>query len=186
MNCFYRKSIPLVFLLLCSLTASLYRQPELNRGSSLQLAAFTDPANSIHVSIQLSHLLDGSFLLSATFVAPKGYHLYSKDIVQMGFINQGHPTRLDLLTSSKMHAAGALSASAPYERYGHDPYGPPVYPEGPVTLFLPVTLPAGANGWVDDRVSLTYMACSITTCGSPTIGKLVAISIPELAAVGGP
>jgi hypothetical protein len=183
---FYRYSFPLVLLLISSLSASSTAQTGFGRGMSIQLAAFTDPDNSIRVSIQLSQSLDGKIILSATFEAPKDYHLYSKDLVQLGFTNQGRPTRIDLPPGSKMKAAGSLSASAESEIYGHDPEGPPVYPEGPVTLSIPVKLPASQNGWVDDTVSLTYMACSLTTCGSPTVGKHVNVRIPELAAIGNP
>ena len=182
----YRYLFPLVLLLLGNLSAASTPQPGFAPGASIQLASFTDPNNGVHVSIQVDHALNGNIILSATFEAPKDYHLYSKDIVQLGFINRGRPTRLDLPPGSKMKAAGSLSASVPYEIYGHDPEGPPVYPGGPVTLSLPVKLPSSQKGWVDDTVSLTYMACSKTTCGSPTVGKLVKVKIPELAAVGNP
>ncbi len=182
----YRFSLPLLIVLLSIQSASIFREPDFSRGKSIPLAAFTDPGNGIHVSLQLVYSSNGNILLAGTFLAPRGYHLYSKDIVRLGFVNQGRPTLLDLPSSSKMRATGVLAASAPTEIYGHDPEGPPVYPEGPVTLSLPVSLPSGQGGWTEDVVSLTYMACSITTCSSPTVGKQISVRVPELAALGSP
>jgi hypothetical protein len=59
----------------------------------------------------------------------------------------------------------------------YEPDGPLVYPEGPVTLTLPVSLPR-ENGWVNDEVSLTYTACSMISCKDPTIGKVIPVTVP--------
>jgi hypothetical protein len=52
-----------------------------------------------------------------------------------------------------------------------------VYPEGPVTLRLPILLPEG-EGWFDEQVSVTFMACSDGTCCPPVVGKLVTVRVP--------
>jgi hypothetical protein len=57
-----------------------------------------------------------------------------------------------------------------------------VYPRGPVTLSLPVELPPGAE-WVEDELSVTYMACSSGQCKPPVVGKVIPIRIPGAQAV---
>ena len=47
-----------------------------------------------------------------------------------------------------------------------------VYPLGPVTLSLPIDLPPGAD-WMEDELSITYMACSANQCKPPVEGKIV-------------
>ncbi len=155
-------------------------------GESLPLAAFTDASNQVSVVVRLERQLTGGTFLSATFTAPPGYHLYSKDIPRDGVYGHGRPTLIELPAGAKMRIAGPLAESVTTEIFGHEPDGPPVYPEGPVTLTVPVNLPSSREAWVADQISLTYMTCSMTTCDSPTIGKLVPVKVPSLAQVVGP
>jgi hypothetical protein len=150
---------------------------DLPPGQSLQLAAFTDAVNEVAVSVRLSHTPDGAFLLIATFTPPAGYHLYSKDIPPGGVRGQGRPTRLDLPSGAKMQAAGALAESVTASMPGYVPDGAPIYPPGPVTLTLPIRLPE-QTGWLEDQISLTYMACTEVRCTAPTVGRLVQVKIP--------
>lgn len=76
-----------------------------------------------------------------------------------------------------MHSDGILTASPEDEVTNMGMDGLLVYPAGPVTLRLQVSLPEG-SGWYDDQVSVTYEACSQTTCLTPVIGKLVAVQVP--------
>jgi hypothetical protein len=156
--------------------------PQWSGAESLQLSSFTDPINEVAVSVRLARAADGSFLLSATFTPPEGYHLYSKDIPPAGVRGQGRPTRLDLPAGAKMQAAGTLTESVGANVPGYVPDGAPIYPPGPVTLTLPVSLPEQA-GWLEDQISLTYMACTEYRCTAPTVGKLVQVNIPGAEAI---
>ena len=127
--------------------------------------------------MHLTRNLDNSFLLEALFNPPSGYHLYSKDLPLSGHNGQGRPTLLELPADSRMRATGGLTESVPSNMVGYEPDGPLVYPEGPVTLTLPIKLPL-ARGWVEDQISLTYTACTATVCKVPTVGKLIRISVP--------
>ena len=166
-----------IFLLLVLFSVSSMSQPDLGRGGSLLLASYTDPTNKVAVSIRLTHPKQGLFFLEATFIPPTGYHLYSKDLPRTGINGQGRPTLLELPSNSRMKSMGALIESVASDMVGYEPDGPLVYPAGPVTLTLPVKLPL-TNGWVNDQISLTYMACTALSCKVPTMAKLIPVSVP--------
>jgi hypothetical protein len=176
MRGFYRVILWGMMLVVFPLAACASRQT-IRPGQSISLAGFTDPANRVTVSIRLTRQTGGKVLLAATFTPPDGYHLYSKDIPRGGVRGQGRPTLIELSDVSAMRAAGPLAESVVAAPPGYNPDGPAVYPDGPVTLTLPVTLPAG-DVWLDERVSLTYMPCTALECLAPTVGRLVAVHIP--------
>ncbi len=142
---------------------------------SIALASFTE--NYVDVSIFLERNQAGSAFLSATFTPPDGHHLYSKDIPADGLEGLGRPTLLELTAESQLIAVGELTASAQAQEPDFEPKELLVYPEGPVTLTLPVELPPG-NDWIDDEIKITYMACSAYQCKPPVEGKIVQIRIP--------
>jgi len=141
------------------------------------LVSYTDPSNEVDISVNLTRTLDNHLLLEATFIPPYGYHLYSKDLPRDGDSGQGRPTLLELPSNSKMQAMGFLSESVASYMVGYEPDGPLIYPDGPVTLSLPVKLPS-IRGWVIDQVSLTYTACTAIECKVPTIDKLINVRVP--------
>jgi len=143
--------------------------------SPYQLAAFSQ--NYVAVNIFLQQDANEKNFLSATFTPESGYHLYSIDIPREGVYGEGRPTLLELIPGSQMHSIGELSASAETEVSDMGTDALLVYPAGPVTLRLQVSLPPGA-GWYDDKVSITYMACSESTCRPPVIGKKIPVRVP--------
>lgn len=153
------------------------QHPNLERGEALLLASYTDPNNDIAVSVHLRRGKDDAFSLEAEFVPPAGTHLYSKDLPQGSDDLQGLPTLLEVPSASKMQPAGMLAESVSSGIDGYELDSPLVYPEGPVSLTLPIKLPL-VSGWVKDNISLTYMACTTTYCKIPTVGKLVQVMIP--------
>ncbi len=141
----------------------------------IALASFTE--NYVGVSIFLERDPKGSPILSAIFTPSKGHHLYSKDIPVDGLEGLGRPTLLELTEGSQMTALGELIESTKAQEPDFEPKELLVYPEGPVTLSLPVKLPPG-NDWIDDKVKITYMACSSYQCKPPVEGKIVQVRIP--------
>ena len=139
------------------------------------LASFTE--NDVRVSIQLDNPQQNIYRLSATFMPPEGYHLYSKDIPLTGIDGLGRPTLLELTPNSQIKSLGELIESVEAEEPNFEPRELMVYPSGIVTLSLPIELPQGAD-WVDETVSITYMSCSERGCKAPVIGKRVNISVP--------
>jgi hypothetical protein len=144
--------------------------------SPYRLAAFSQ--NDVSVAIVLQQDGSGNVFLAATFTPLNGDHLYSKDIPRQGVEGEGRPTLLELTPQSGLRAMAGLTANVDDEVPSTGPEGLKVYPPGPVTLRLPVSLPAG-RGWYDDQVSVTYMACSQTTCKAPVIGKIVRVHLPR-------
>ena len=171
-----------IILLLVLFSVSSVSQPGLNRGGFLLLASYTDPNNKVSVSIKLTHPKETSFFLEATFIPPSGYHLYSKDLPRTGINGQGRPTLLELPSNSRMKSIGTLTESVGSDMVGDEPDGPLVYPAGPVTLTLPIKLPLN-SGWVNDQISLTYMACTALSCKVPTMAKLIPVRVPGALSV---
>jgi hypothetical protein len=140
-----------------------------------KLAEFTE--NDVNVSIQLEKTEAGGYLLSATFTPPEGFHLYSKDIPRGGVDGLGRPTLLELPAGAKMQASGELAENIAAEIPAFEPKELLIYPEGAVTLSLPVTLPTNGTSPIEDVVSVTFMACRPTGCRLPVVGKILYIRI---------
>jgi hypothetical protein len=172
-----------VIILLTILTVSCTPKADLAAGNSLPLADFSE--NSVEVSIQLTRTMEGYFLLEATFTPPPDSHLYGKDIPRDGVDGLGRPTLLEITGNSKMQALGTLMESLPAFVDEFESLGLLIYPDGPVTLSMPVSLPPGEE-WVDDEVSVTFMACTAIGCKPPVIGKIVAVRVPGAEIIPNP
>ena len=142
----------------------------------ISLASFTE--NYVDVSIFLERDAQGNYLLSATFIPPDGYHLYSKDIPIAGIDGLGRPTLVELTDDSQTKAIGELTESVQAQEPEFEPKELLVYPLGPLTLSLPIELPSG-DGWIEDKLEVTYMACSASQCKPPVVGKRVLVRIPS-------
>ena len=166
-----RFNVMLSTMLLLAASVSCTQAPS----KPIALASFTK--NYVDVSISLRRDANGVVLLSATFTPSEGHHLYSKDIPLNGLEGLGRPTLLELTEESQMTALGELIESTKVQEPDFEPKELLVYPAGPVTLSLPVELPPG-NGWIDDQVRITFMACSAYQCKPPVEGKIVQVHIP--------
>ncbi len=174
----FRKFNLLLLLTLILLPALTACQPAevLARGGTLQLVSATE--NYVEVSIALQRSQNDTYTLTATFTPLEaGLHLYSKDIPPTGVDGLGRPTLLILPTDSPLVQVGETMESQPTQ----DPFEGPselrVYPEGPVTLSIPVLLPNGED-WLNQQVLVTYMACNDRGCRAPVENKPIAIRIP--------
>jgi hypothetical protein len=169
------KVLPLILLIL-AVTASCTSAP----WQPISLASFSE--NYVDVAMSLDRNSTGNYVLSATFTPPAGYHLYSKDIPVTGINGLGRPTLLELPLESQIIAIGQLAESAKAQEPDFEPKELLVYPAGPVTLSLPIQLPAG-DSLINDALKITYMVCSAYQCKPPVEGKIVPIRIPEMDAV---
>jgi hypothetical protein len=165
----------LVFLVLLILLSTSLGACTTAPQMPVQLATFTE--NYVHVSISLEQLLEGNYVISATFTPPDGYHLYSKEIPVHGINGIGRPTLLELTTESQLKALGSLTENVPAESFFFEHREFQVYPLGAVTLSLRVELPQG-RGWINDELKITYMACSSNLCKPPVEGKTVSVRVP--------
>lgn len=167
-----RLCISLLMLLISAMTVACTGSQD----NPIALTSFTE--NYVDVSLSLRQESDGSFILTATFIPPDGYHLYSKDIPTAGIDGLGRPTLLELTASSQLQPAGALTESVRPQVPDFEPKELLVYPPGAVTLYLPVELPTG-DDWLEDELSVTYMACNASECKPPVVDKIVSVLIPE-------
>lgn len=168
-------AVSLTFLALTVFASACAPSPNLPRGQSIALASASE--NGVNVSIFLERTSEGTFFLHATFTPPEGNHLYSKDIPITGVDGLGRPTLLELTDQTKLQALGNLLESVPAILLDFEYQKLPIYPDGAVTLTMPIVLPNG-KGWIDDVVSVTYMACNDKGCKPPVIGKIISIRIP--------
>ncbi len=114
-------------------------------------------------------------VLEATFTPlQQGFHLYSIDLPPGGVGGVGRPTTLEV--GGGLAAMGPPQAdrrTAPLAVAGvAAPV--PVYPDGPVTLRLPVRVTGGRSGlaWVG------YASCSRSTCMPPVTRREVRLTLP--------
>lgn len=157
--------------------ASHHRAPA--AGERRQLAAFTE--RQVAVAIALEVDTAGHAVILATFTPQRaGDHLYSKDLPRTGIDGIGRPTIVEVVSSDALVQTGPLTA----DRLPTSLYVPtlatsfPVYPDGPVTLRMPVArVPRGPGQAI---LSVTYMACSGRTCCPPVVDKRVPVSLSAL------
>jgi len=134
------------------------------------------------VTVSLRAVVDEAShtFVTATFTPTRsGFHLYSKDLPPEGLSGVGRPTLLEVVPGGAIVQHGETVA----DRKPVSLYVPvlkiafPVYPEGPVTLRLPVTLKPGADRGA--TFSVTYLACSDSVCLAPVMRKPVVVTLPE-------
>lgn len=116
--------------------------------------------------------------VSATTVAAvyrptrAGFHVYSISLPQGGVDGLGVPTRLDI--RGGLAATGPATASVDPRMLYLPTLGVrlPVYPDGPVTVSLPVR----RTGRTAD-ILVSYGACSAATCMAPVIEHRTSIRL---------
>jgi hypothetical protein len=169
-----RRYIHVICSLLLVISSACSLRPNLGVGSPLDLGSSTE--NSVAVAITLELDSAGQVWLAATFTPLEpDTHVYSKDLPRNGVDGLGRPSLLELVPGSQMRAVGPLVESILANETDLD--GLLIYPAGPVTLRLPISLPPG-DGWVDENVSITYMACGNGSCRPPVIGKIIPVRVP--------
>ena len=131
--------------------------------SSADLSEFS--ASGVQVDLSVEQTNNGACVLAAQYTPLREhFHVYSKDLPANGIDGLGRPTRLDIV--SGLISEGALTASAEpidLKTEGLDEILP-VYPDGAVTLRLPVKVLKAGNA----QVKVSYMACSTFACLDPT------------------
>src|SRR5258708_4171720 len=155
-----------------SLASDTFETPRL-------LTSFTQ--NGVQVNVSLEKDSTGQMSLAATYRPMNaGYHLYSKDLPRNGLDGVGRPSLLEI-SGNGVQATGTLLESVhPIElnaTWSQEPV--PVYPEGPVTLRLPIKLLESTASSVVAELSLTYETCSATTCFPPVVGKTIPVTLQE-------
>lgn len=136
-------------------------------------AAATYEGGGVQVAVRLETADGGSDgLIRATFTPQEpGFHLYSVDLPDGGVDGLGIPTRLTAGTG--LAPDGSPTADRPLRTVSPDGLGVdlPVYPDGPVTLTLPVHRTGPGPG----TVVVSYGACSEQRCLAPVTGRAITL-----------
>lgn len=167
--------ILLIALAACQPTPNTPHQP-----GRYDLNSFTKNDVTVTTAIEIASEGDATLIATFTPLEPT-LHLYSMELPPKGIDGIGRPTRLELV-SGKLEAAGAVSADVTAVSHTIPNFDQPfpLYPDGPVTLTLPVQLPLTQPELRDAEISLTYMACSSDGgCKPPVTDYRLNISLPE-------
>ena len=140
------------------------------------LTQFTE--NGVTVEIAMEKDQAGEFWLASTFTPTQPrFHLYSTDLPRTGIGGVGRPTLLEIIAPIDLLSAGSLQVDQPVIDLYFDilERSYPVYPDGPVTLRRPIAEPDRSVTPIE--LSITYMACSDTTCLPPVENKHIAATL---------
>ena len=150
------------------------------------LALHSFMENGVKVDISLERDGAGQAILAATYTPmQEHFHLYSKDLPRNGIDGAGRPTLLEIAAPGGVQPIGAVMADRPASDYTFEGFDRPfpVYPDGPVTMRLPIELPRASDQPATVRLTLTYMTCSsYGVCSPPVVEKPVSVIIPGTTA----
>ena len=142
-----------------------------------ELAAFAQHGVRVRVSLELDSR--GQAWIAALFhPMAVGVHLYGASLPTNGIEGLGRPTRLTVVPSDTWRVRGPALADRLEQDLRFDQLNCvlPVYPAGPVTLRVPVTItgPGSSDGAID----VTYMGCSDAGCLPPVVERRVPVRLP--------
>lgn len=170
------KASPLAAATALSITLSLAGcASRTNATPGILTAAFDE--SGVAVSVRYSAPGNGNAASLIVSFAPDktGFHLYSLTMPDDGVQGLGRPIRVAV--SGRLAATGPLTADKPIRTIrpaGLD-VDLPVYPDGPVTVTMPVSVVGGSS--TTAHVAISYAACSAMTCLAPVTRKPVEFTI---------
>ena len=194
-----KKYIWLTLLLLVACGKTAVSPPSLPEPSTTQIAqptAMIEPTpteleaaiwplydfakHGVTVTVFLHRNDVGDYQLTADFVPDEpSMHLYGMRLPIEGIQGVGRPTLLDVV-SNELIVNGDLAANV--DAIDHEfptftePF--PLYPDGPVTLTLPVSIAENADLSAVE-LSITYMACSSKgVCKPPVTDHRFVVELP--------
>ncbi|MDC0936846.1 protein-disulfide reductase DsbD family protein, partial [Pirellulales bacterium] len=97
------------------------------------------------------------------------YHLYGSDLPRDGVSGIGRPTLLEVGNSASYSSAASAVTDKAAKTHVDETLGISLslFPDGPVTLYLPIHFGSAPQEPVTIPVKLTYMACSDQRCHMP-------------------
>ncbi len=177
MNVIFRLGFLIIIfyvLVSCGLTSPL---PQVK---SYELHTFSEHSVEVAINLVIDETNQSTLVATYAPIDPT-LHLYGKDMPMTGIDGAGRPTRLELV-AGPVESGGELKANVrPTDRYFKGFEQPfPLYPDGPVTLKLPIKLLAINAEAYKLHLSVTYMACSDDGgCKPPVTDKQIAVVLPE-------
>lgn len=138
-----------------------------------RLAQFSDQGVTVVIGVKDRTATQATLVATLTPEQP-GFHLYSIDLPADGIQGVGRP--ISLTVQGSLSVAGPLAAQtkATTLRLAGTDLTLPVYPDGPVTVDLPVAI--GAQSGATALVG--YAACSESACLPPVSGHAVQLTLP--------
>jgi hypothetical protein len=139
--------------------------------------------NGVEVAIVIEKDATEQLFLAFTY-SPiyEGYHLYSKDLPEKGINGVGRPTSFEVISPHIFVKSTVIYESIPATTLYIEGFEKPflVYPEGDVTLRVPITLRRVSEDQIRGDIYVTYMACdNAGTCLAPVVGKNLKMEIPH-------
>lgn len=155
------------------------KSPAAHTNPSISLASFTE--NGVSVEIIYKREQDKQPVLTGVFTPTgKYFHLYSKNLPRGGIQGLGRPTLLEVISTDSIQPTGPLSADKGETSEYYEPLNLslPIYPDGPVSLQLPIQS-ISADAEITAELSVTYMTCKAGVCLPPVDDKRIAVTIPS-------
>ncbi|OKI54434.1 hypothetical protein [Streptomyces sp. MJM1172] len=136
--------------------------------------------NGVTVTLAVAGWKDAKGTLTATFTPTEaGYHLYSADLPAEGVEGVGRPTSVTV--AGGLSADGPASADAEVLRINLPGVESevPVYPDGPVTLTLPVRAEGeGGASAGTAKALISYASCNAEEgCNIPVLDRPVILNV---------
>jgi hypothetical protein len=145
---------------------------------ALPVAAGHTPAGRVTASavqngVQVTVVVSAGRLQATYRPQRPGFHLYSISLPANGVDGLGVPTRLGV--EGGLRATGSPTSDRPVRVLSLRGLGVPlpVYPDGPVTITLPVSRTRSTSA----RVVVSYGACSTSTCLVPVAALVIPIRL---------
>ncbi|WP_377273440.1 hypothetical protein [Peterkaempfera sp. SMS 1(5)a] len=132
-------------------------------------------ANGVGITVVLKEQSGSDEMMDVTFTPQRSlFHLYSIDLPEGGVDGLGVPTTVTV--RGALQATGAPSANVPVRELRFDALDVslPVYPDGPVTVSVPVRRTGSSR---DAAVVVSYGACSRTQCLPPVTDHTIPLRL---------
>jgi hypothetical protein len=147
----------------------------------LVVTTLVDPASvsleEAHVRVELSYTGGDRGEVIAVFRPPDGFHLFGPDVPPDGVDGLGRPTLLEVAPGSAWSRTGVVGV-APRTTLMMVPtsgHALTIFPDGPVTLRLPIARDAPAAPDARLTVMVTYMACDFSRCLAPVVERQITV-----------
>ncbi len=136
------------------------------------------PVNRVHLSAsaRATGATDAEVEVTFSPTVPGG-HLYGSTMPRTGIDGAGRPTLVELASGAWSVAGPAVESVPAHEQVLPGFSAPfPLYPDGPVTLRLPIHR-TSADGGPSARVIVTFMVCTSSGVCFPPVERAV-VDIP--------
>lgn len=159
-------------------TAATLTEIEAMRWPVYQFAKY-----GVTVHVYLDRDAEGQLQLTADYVPEEAdMHVYGLSLPKEGIDGVGRPTLLEVMAGDLV-VNGDLTANVEASDHEFPTFAEPfpLYPDGSVTLSLPVALAEDAD-LSQVELSITYMACSSEgVCKPPVTDHRFTIEVPEIS-----